>query len=64
MPLLNRGLDEAAHGREAVRIFGRGSNDLRDFHSPNTKNPGVAGALTGFVPISVVPAGEHGDEMK
>ena len=33
-------------------------------HSPNTKNPGVAGALAGFVPVSVVTAGEHGDEMK
>ena len=27
MPLLNRGLDEAAHGREAMRVFGGGSND-------------------------------------
>jgi len=25
--LLNRGLDEAAYGREAVRVFGGGSND-------------------------------------
>ena len=64
VPLFDRSQDKATRSRKTIRVFPGGSNDQRDLHGPNTKNPGVAGALAGATPASVVTACEHGDEMK
>ena len=61
---LDSGMDKATRHRKPMRVLGAGSNNYRDFHSLNKKNPGVAGALARVIPFSVVTAGKHGDEME
>ena len=62
--LCNRCVDKPQGEREALRVLGVRANDERDVHGLKMKNPGKAGAFTVTLSVSVVAAGEYGDQVK
>ena len=64
MALFKRCVNKSQGQREALPVFGVHTNDERDVHGLNTKNPGGAGAFGMTQSASVVAASEYGDQVK
>ena len=60
----NRCVNKFQGEREALPVLGVRTNDERDVHGLNMKNPGRAGAFKVTLLVSVVAASKYGDQVK